>query len=43
MARNSTNARLAITRASLAFPLALPIRGVRNAASSGMAIIRIGE
>lgn len=43
MTKNSTNARLATTKTSLAFPLALPIKGVKNAANSGMAIIRIGE
>ena len=41
--RNATNARLTITSAFLAFLLVIPINGVKNAASKGMAIIKMEE
>jgi len=41
--RNSAKARVVITSTSLAFWFARLIKGVKNAASSGIAIIRIGE
>ena len=41
--RNATNARPPITIAFLAFLLAMPISGVRNAINKGTAIIKIEE
>jgi hypothetical protein len=41
--RNTTNVRLTITSAFLAFLLAIPISGVKNAAARGMAIIKMGD
>ena len=42
-AMNSVNARMAMTKAFLALSPILLIRGVINAASSGMAMMRAGE
>jgi hypothetical protein len=41
--RNTVNSRLPIVSAFLALLLAIPISGVKNAATRGMAIIKIGD